>query len=138
MKTRPTALFAALFAVAVLAVSPSSTEAQEVAIHRVVISLDAQGGLQYSLNPVVAYPGDRVIFSAPGMDSWSVTFPEATPFANRTISGNGTQERNVPILPDAAAGTYKYDVSVTVDGRTVTEDPDIIVRGRGDPTPPVR
>ena len=110
---------------------PSRAAAQEVTTHRVVISLNEQGELQYSLDPVVAYPGDRVVFSAPGMQSWTVTFRGATPFADRVISGTGTQERNVPILPNTAAGTYSYDVSVTRDGETVVEDPDIIVRDRG-------
>lgn len=101
----------------------------------VVISFDTSSeAWSFSLDPVVVEQGrgDRIVFSAPGVDSWSVSFPEgsATPFQNRVIQGNGRQSRNVPVLPEAAAGTYKYDVSVTVGGRTYTVDPEIVVRPR--------
>lgn len=134
MAIRPVTLISGLLLALTFVVLPTRAEAQGgVTVHRVVISLDQNGSLRYSLNPVIAYPGDRVVFSAPGMDSWTVTFQGQTPFQNRVIGGTGSDQRNVPILPTAATGRYKYDVSVTVDGRTVTEDPDIIVRGRGMP-----
>ena len=101
----------------------------------VVISFDVSTGtMSFSLDPVVVEQGrgDRIVFSAPGVESWRVSFAEgsATPFQNRVIQGNGQQSRNVPILPNAAPGTYKYDVSVTVGGETHTVDPEIVVRPR--------
>ena len=100
-------------------------------VHEVVISVDPSTGvLSYSLDPVEAIHRDRVVFSAPGVESWSVTFTGETPFENRVITGSGEQSRNVPILPTVAVGTYKYNVSVTVGGQTFTQDPEIIVRDR--------
>lgn len=139
MRFRFPPLLALTLLAAAFAGTPRNLAAQEAGVHQVVISLNPEtGALQYSLNPVVAFPGERVVFSAPGMDSWTVTFQGATPFANREISGTGEDVRNVPILPAAAAGTYKYDVSVTVGGRTVTEDPEIIVRPPGEGSASVR
>lgn len=110
---------------------PVGLFAQQPQVHEVVIGVDvATGELSYSLDPVVAFRGDRVVFSAPGVESWTVRFPEDTPFGNREITGSGEQSRTVPILPAAAFQSYKYDVSVTVGGETFTEDPEIIVRDR--------
>ena len=100
-----------------------------------VISFDAATQtMSFSLDPVVVEQGrgDRIVFSAPGVESWEVSFAEGsrTPFQNRVISGTGRQSRNVPILPEAEPGSYKYDVSVTVGGETYTIDPEIVVRPR--------
>lgn len=104
-------------------------------VHEVVFSVDQRTGeISFSLDPVIVEQGrgDRIRFSATGVDSWAVSFAEgsATPFSNRVIEGTGEQPRNVPILPNVATGTYKYDVSVTVGGSTWTVDPEIIVRAR--------
>lgn len=104
-------------------------------VYDVVISFDPSSErMSFSMDPVVveAGRGDRIVFSAPGVERWVVQFAEGsqTPFRNRQIRGNGRQSRNVPILADAAPGSYKYDVSVTVGGQTYTVDPEIIVRPR--------
>lgn len=104
-------------------------------VYDVVISFDAATeSMSFSLDPVVveAGRGDRIVFSAPGVERWEVSFAEGsqTPFRNREIRGNGRQSRNVPILPNVEPGSYKYDVSVTVGGQTYTVDPEIIVRPR--------
>jgi hypothetical protein len=101
----------------------------------VVISFDTSTEtMAFSLDPVVveAGRGDRIVFSAPGVESWEVSFAEGseTPFRNRVISGTGRQSRNVPILPNVEPGSYKYDVSVTVGGQTYSVDPEIVVRPR--------
>jgi len=123
----------ALSVVALLTLLVGSTplQAQQPEVHQLVISVDVQTGeLSYSHDPLLAYPRDRIVFSAPGVDEWTVTFTGDTPFSNRVIRGRGDQSRNVPVLPAAAIGSYKYDVSVTVDGVTFTEDPEIIIRDR--------
>lgn len=132
----PKAVLGAVLVPLLLAL-PARAEAQEPpetpepVVHEVVISVDVSTGvLSYSLDPVEAMARDRVVFSAPGVESWTVTFTGETPFQDRVITGNGEQSRNVPILPTAAVGTYKYAVSVTVGGRTFTQDPEIIVRDR--------
>ena len=105
-------------------------------VYDVVISFDPSSeSMSFSLDPVVveAGRGDRIVFSAPGVERWVVSFAERarTPFRTREIRGNGRQSRNVPILADVEPGSYKYDVSVTVGGQTRTVDPEIIVRPRG-------
>ena len=136
MKFRLAALAPAVALAALLAV-PSAGAGQEATTHTVVISFNDQGELQYSLDPVIAYPGDRVVFRAVGIQSWTITFPDGTPFSERTISATGDQARTMPILPNAAVRSYAYDVSATRNGETVIEDPEIIVRDRGNGTPPV-
>lgn len=121
--------------IAALATLAPATAQDGPQVFDVVISFDASAGtLSFSLDPVVVEQGrgDRIVFSAPGVESWRVSFAEEsrTPFRNRVIEGNGRQSRNVPILPEAAPGTYKYDVSVTVGGETYTVDPEIVVRPR--------
>ena len=105
------------------------------AVHEVMIFVNDDGSLSYSQDPVYAYPGDMVVFSAPGSSSWSVTFTGETPFANRQIGGPGDQSRRVPVLPTAAAGSYFYVASVQMGDITYEEDPEIIVRGRGEELP---
>ena len=84
----------------------------------------------YSQDPVIADRGDRISFSAPGATSFTIRFREGTPFENRVISGTGEQARIVPVLPEAAYGSYFYDASVTIGERTYVEDPEIIIRDR--------
>lgn len=116
-----------------LVLAPAAVVAQgPPAEHQVMIFVNDDGSLSYSQDPVYAYPGDMVIFSAPGSSSWSVTFTGETPFANREIRGNGNQSRRVPVLPTAAAGSYFYVASVQMGDEIYEEDPEIIVRGRGD------
>jgi plastocyanin len=137
MRARPFISSVAVALVTTLLALPSTVEAQEPAVYQVVISVDpSTGALSYSQDPVIAYPGDRVVFSAPGVSTWTVTFHGETPFSNREISGTGEQSRNVPILPTAATGSYAYDVSVTVGDRTFVEDPEIIVRARDEGASP--
>jgi hypothetical protein len=90
------------------------------------------GDISFSLDPVIAVQGDRIRFSAPGAEEFCVVFQGETPFADREICGGGDQGRNVPILPDAPVGTYKYDAQVTLNGEQYVVDPEIVVRGRGD------
>jgi hypothetical protein len=122
-----------LLAGAVLATSGAAQDRPQV--FDVVISFDTSTGtMSFSLDPVVVEQGrgDRIVFSAPGVEAWEVSFAEGseTPFRNRVISGTGRQSRNVPVLPDVEPGSYKYDVSVTVGGETYTVDPEIVVRPR--------
>lgn len=84
--------------------------------------------------------GDRIRFVGVGVDSWTVTFGEETPFANREITGTaegGPAQRLVPILPEAEYRSYKYDVSVTVGENSWTVDPEIVVGPPGQ-APPTR
>jgi len=125
------------FVVLGLAVGPAAIEAQGNALHRVVISVNTvTGALSFSIDPVITEPGDRVMFEGIGVDTWAVTFQGDTPFAGRVIQARGNESRTVPILPNAAAGTYKYDASVTVGGQVFSRDPEIVVRGRGEQEKP--
>lgn len=122
-----------LVAGAVLATSSAAQDRPQV--FDVVISFDTSTEtMSFSLDPVVVERdrGDRIVFSAPGVESWEVSFAEGseTPFRNRVISGTGRQSRNVPILPGVEPGSYKYDVSVMVGGERYTVDPEIVVRPR--------
>ena len=127
-----------IFAITLLgaiAATPGAAQDDGPQVFDVVISFDASTGtMAFSMDPVVVEQGrgDRIVFSAPGVESWRVSFAEgsATPFQNRVIEGNGRQSRNVPVLPNAEPGTYKYDVSITIGGETHTVDPEIVVRPR--------
>ncbi|HSM05526.1 MAG TPA: hypothetical protein VK858_12990 [Longimicrobiales bacterium] len=127
MRPVPILLLAGL----VLTLPPAQLMAQEPLVHEVVITVDDEGQVVFSLDPVVAIPGDRVVFSAPGAESFTIDFPEGTPFQNRTITGTGQQPRNVPIPSGKVREQpYKYDVAVVIGGTTYTRDPEIIVRDR--------
>jgi hypothetical protein len=129
MRTAPILLLAGL----ILGIVPSDVAAQNSApvVHEVVITVNPQGQVVLSLDPVQAIPQDRVIFSAPGSERFTIDFPEGTPFENRTITGSGQQPRNVPIPPGKIREQpYKYDITLVVGGTTYTLDPEIVVRDR--------
>jgi hypothetical protein len=113
---------------------PGTSAAQDgPQVFDVVISFDpSTETMSFSLDPVVVEQGrgDRIVFSAPDVESWRVAFAEGapSPLRSRVVQGSGRQSRNVPVVPEAAPGTYKYNVSVTVGGRTYTVDPEIVVR----------
>ncbi len=130
MRTAPVILLAGL----ILAVGPTDVAAQDPAPveHQVVITLNQQGQVVLSLDPVVAIPRDRVIFSAPGAERFTIEFPEGTPFQNRTVTGSAQQALPpIPIPPGKVREQpYKYDITLVVGGNTYTLDPEIIVRDR--------
>jgi hypothetical protein len=135
MRVRSLSLHLARALVAGLCLATAAAAQDGPQVFNVVISFDTSTEtMSFSLDPVVVEQGrgDRIVFSAPGVESWEVSFAEGsrTPFQNRVISGNGRQSRNVPVLPNAEPGTYKYDVSVTVGGQSYTVDPEIVVRPR--------
>jgi hypothetical protein len=135
MRPRSLAAQFVLTGLAALCFASAGVAQDRPQVFNVVISFDAATEtMSFSLDPVVVEQGrgDRIVFSAPGVESWTVSFAEGseTPFRNRVISGNSRQSRNVPILPNAEPGTYKYDVSVTVGGQSYTVDPEIVVRPR--------
>jgi plastocyanin len=110
---------------------PAQAEAQAT-VHQVVITVDVEtGALSYSLDPVIAFPGDLVEFVAP-QGSWRVTFNQQTPFVEQSIANDQPQPRRVPIRGNAEPGSYKYTVFVTIGDQTYSEDPEVIVRGRGE------
>jgi hypothetical protein len=111
--------------------APAQAEAQAT-VHQVVITVDVEtGAISYSLNPVIAFPGDLVEFLAP-QGSWRVTFNQLTPFVEQSIANDQPQPRRVPIRGNAEPGSYKYTVFVTIGDQTYSEDPEVIVRGRGE------
>jgi hypothetical protein len=111
--------------------APSSAEAQRPERHTVVVGLDEEtGALTWSPDPVLVYRRDQIVFTAPGSDSLIVTFPEESPFRNRRIRVTGGQSPPIPVLPQAAFQSYKYDIALTVGGETYIQDPEIIVRDR--------
>ena len=125
------------FAVVALIGSTLSFEGAAAQTEHVVdISVDPSTGvITVQPDTVIATRGDRVRFVGEGVDSWTVTFAEASPFANRVITGTaegGPAARVVPILPNAAYRGYKYDVSVTVGEETWTVDPEIVVGPAGE------
>ena len=131
MRTLPFVLLAGLW----LAIGPTEVAAQDPApvVHQVVITLNTEGQVVLSLDPVLAIPRDRVVFSAPGSESFTIDFPEGTPFQNRTLTGSGDQPGTppVPIPPGKVREQpYKYDITLVVGGTTYTLDPEIVVRDR--------
>lgn len=132
MRAAPVLLFVGM----ALAVRPAEVTAQDPpnpapVTHEVVITVNPQGQVVLSLDPVVAIPRDLVIFSAPGSERFTIDFPEGTPFENRTIDGSGEQPRTVPIPPGKIREQpYKYDITLVVGGTTYTLDPEIVVRDR--------
>ncbi len=59
--------------------------------------------------------------------------PGKGPGTARSFNGGANQRAGAPVLPDAATGGYKYDVSVFDGGEWHTRDPEIVVipRDRG-------
>jgi len=97
----------------------------------VVITVNEEGQVVVTPDRIEAIPRDRVVFSAPGSEGFTVDFPEGTPFQNRTVTGNGQQPRNVPIpAGKVREAPYKYDVTITINGQTYEVDPEIVVRPR--------
>ncbi|MBT8337022.1 MAG: hypothetical protein KJO11_10490 [Gemmatimonadetes bacterium] len=138
--THPVRLLSgALVAVGLLVLSVDRAAAQTE--YLVGISVNQSTGV-ITVEPEILQVtrGDRIRFVGVGLTSWTVTFPEETPFGNRVITGvaeGGPLQRLVPILPDAEYQSYKYDVSVTVGENTWTVDPEIVVGPPGE-APPTR
>jgi hypothetical protein len=116
-----------VFAVALVAGRGGETVADQSVQHEVTISLDSAGAVAVDPDTVEAYRSDRVRFSSEDGDWW-VSFEGETPFRNRQINGEMHGGATVPILPQAATGTYKYTAGLVVEGDSLTLDPDIIVK----------
>lgn len=116
-----------------LCLATTATAQDRPQVHDVVITFDPVAErVGVSVDPVVVVRGrgDRIVFSAEGVDRWRVSVDEGAPapFPSRTIEGNAFQSRNVPILPEVAPGTYDYQVAITAGGETYSVGYRIVVR----------
>ncbi len=88
-------------------------------------------------NSVTVRPG-QVVTWITDLGEWEVKFKSREPFGDRAVGegirGGRGQRNGRGVRPNAAAGTYKYDIKVRVQGgRNLQADPEIVVRPAGRP-----
>jgi plastocyanin len=119
---------ALLLVLAVSALAASGAADRQVTVHYVEISVDtATGTLSYSLDPVLAEPGDQIEWTS-DVGGWSVYFVDRTPLNKKSLRARRRGRVRRPVRPDAAEGSYKYFVAVAVGEDVFIDDPVVIVR----------
>jgi plastocyanin len=119
--------FLVLFAIALMAyVAPG----EQMTVHTVDIRVDpSTGQFSFSLDPVLAKPGDHVEWNSESGD-WSIQMVDKTPFAELGARGKRAEKKRLIVKPDAAQGRYKYTVAVAVGDDVFIADPEIIIGPR--------
>ncbi|UCF19642.1 MAG: hypothetical protein JSU87_17285, partial [Gemmatimonadota bacterium] len=122
----------------------ASAEYQAPDTISVTISVSESGEFSYSRNPIKARRGDVIQWSCDS-GNWSIQVEGLrdeqaqtiqrgqTPFGEnvRSTQANRGVAKGLAVAGNATFGTYKYSVTVEVDGNELTDDPEIIIGPRG-------